>query len=147
MVVSGTLSITDSSLTVNNDGPALVAGDSFKLFSQAVASGSFTNVVLPGGYVWNNKLAVDGSIEVVSVPPPSFPPGGIVKLPDGNFSLTISGPVGATYYLWASPDVALTPVASTWTLLSSGTITVSPFTINDLDATNYTQRFYLLTLP
>ena len=47
--MSGTLSITDSSLTVINDGPALVAGDSFKLFSQAVASGSFTNVVLPGG--------------------------------------------------------------------------------------------------
>jgi len=131
---------------VVNEGPALVAGASFKLFSQAVASGSFTNVVLPGGYVWNNKLAVDGSIEVVSVPQPSFPPGGIVKLPNGNFALTLSGPVGATYSLWASPDVALTPITS-WTLLSSGTITVSPFTINDLDATNYTQRFYLLSTP
>jgi len=146
VIVTGTLSITDSSLTVVNQGPALVVGDSFKLFNQPVASGSFTNVVLPAGYVWNNKLAVDGSIEVLPAAPPSFPPGGIVKLPDGNFALTISGPVGATYSLWASPDVALTPITS-WTLLSSGTITVSPFTINDLDATNYTKRFYVLGIP
>jgi autotransporter-associated beta strand protein len=146
LVVSGTLSIADSSLTVINDGPALVAGDSFKLFSQAVASGSFTNVVLPGGYVWNNKLAVDGSIEVVSVlPPPSFPPGAVTTLPDGNISLTATGAVGAIYSLRASPDVAV-PVAS-WTLLTNGTITVSPFTINDLEATNYPQRFYLFSTP
>ena len=68
-----------------------------------------------------------------------------MKLLDGNFALTISGPVGAAYSLWASADVAA-PVGS-WTLLSNGTITVSPFTINDLDATNYTQRFYLLSIP
>jgi hypothetical protein len=41
----------------------------------------------------------------------------------------------------------LAPVASTWTLLSNGTMTTSPFTIIDRNATNYSQRFYLFSTP
>ena len=99
--------------------------------------------------MWQNDLAVDGSITVSSlvVPPPTFNPGSVAALPDGNKSLTATGTLGATYKLWASTNVALAPITSTWTLLSSGTITTSPFTINDLTATNYPRRFYIFSSP
>jgi hypothetical protein len=98
------------------------------------------------GAVWNNRLAIDGSIRVVSVTP-TFAPGGIVRLPDRNMSLTANGSVGSTYKLWASTNIALTPITTTWTLLNSGTVTATPFTINDLTATNFTRRFYIFSSP
>jgi hypothetical protein len=54
-------------LTVNNPGPALAGGDVFVLFNQAVSG--FTTVNLPAlsaGNAWQNNLAVDGSLRVVS---------------------------------------------------------------------------------
>ena len=65
----------------------------------------------------------------------------------GDISLTATGELGAAYRLWASPDVSLTPITNTWTLLSSGTISVSPFTISDRTATNFPQRFYRFSAP
>ncbi|PWU16790.1 MAG: hypothetical protein C5B50_12650 [Verrucomicrobia bacterium] len=60
-------------LTVTNIGPGtLAAGDRFPLFSAAGFSGAFSSMNLPPlglGLVWTNKLAVDGSIQVVSVAP------------------------------------------------------------------------------
>jgi fibronectin-binding autotransporter adhesin len=55
-------------LTVTNLGPALQAGDSFKLFNKAVVNGGALNIVpAPGsGLAWTNKLAIDGSIAVVT---------------------------------------------------------------------------------
>ena len=54
-------------LTVNNTGTALQAGDSFQLFNQAVSGFSATNLpTLTAGLYWTNKLAVDGSIAVLS---------------------------------------------------------------------------------
>jgi len=146
--ITGTLSVTGGILTVSNTGPALVAGDTFKLFNQP-ASG-FTTVNLPTlntGLAWVNNLAVDGSIQIVVPMPPYFPPDAVTRLPDGNISLTATGALGATYKLWASTNIASSPVTNTWTLLNSGTITSSPFTNSDLTATNYPQRFYLFSAP
>jgi len=53
-------------LTVSNLGPALVVGDTFTLFSQAVSNGLALNVT-GGGANWTNKLALDGSIQVLSL--------------------------------------------------------------------------------
>lgn len=68
VTASGTLNVT-------NIGPVLHTGDKFKLFSTAV-SGSFATVNLPVSgldpsnnvvtYVWTNKLALNGSVEVLS---------------------------------------------------------------------------------
>jgi hypothetical protein len=105
-------------------------------------------VPISAGVVWQNNLAVDGSIQVASLAAaPAFSPGGVSELPDGNISLTATGPIGETYKLWASTNVALAPISSTWTLLQSGTITASPFTIHDLTATNYPRRFYIFSTP
>jgi len=50
-------------------GDSFAAGDTFKLFSAGDYSGSFSSIVWPalgGGLYWTNKLAVDGTISVVS---------------------------------------------------------------------------------
>lgn len=151
VVVSGALNNTGAgTVAVANLGPALAAGDRFTLFSRPLVNGNALTVVSGPGVTWTNKLAVDGSIEVLAVAggmPPGFPPGAVTSLPDGNISLTATGALGATYRLWASTNVASTPITATWTLLSSGTITASPFTVFDLAATNHPRRFYLFSTP
>jgi autotransporter-associated beta strand protein len=59
-------------LVVTNIGAALQVGDTFQLFSSAI-SGTFASVSLPTNdvvnqvsYTWNNKLAVDGTIVVLT---------------------------------------------------------------------------------
>jgi ABC-type molybdate transport system substrate-binding protein len=108
--------------------------------SGSLAAGTVGTIVTGGGNV---------VLQVTAAPstPPNFQPGGISTLPSGNISLTSTGALGTSYRLWASTNVTLTPVTNTWTLISSGTITTSPFTINDLNATNFPQRFYLFSTP
>jgi autotransporter-associated beta strand protein len=70
LAVSGTLT-GGGTLTVTNVGPDLVNGTKFTLFSKPVTG--FTSVTLPAhnpantsAYTWNNTLATDGSITLVS---------------------------------------------------------------------------------
>ena len=69
--VSGVLTNSGSGiLTITNLGPVLVAGDTYKLFSQALANGGALtlNPATPGiGLRWVNNLAVNGSLSVVAV--------------------------------------------------------------------------------
>ena len=66
-VVSGVLTNSGTgTITVTNLGPALVVGDKFTVFSQAVSNGAALTVT-GGGMNWTNKLAVDGSIQALSV--------------------------------------------------------------------------------
>lgn len=139
-------------LTVTNFGWGLIAGDKFTVFSQPLSGGDALTITGVPGVVWTNLLAVDGSIQVVSAPPipatpPGFPLDAITELSGGNISLTVTGAIGTPYRLWASTNIALKPVASTWTLLQIGTINASPFTNVDLTATNYPRRFYLFSNP
>ena len=69
--VSGSL-VRGGLLTVTNTGTnALIAGDSFKLFSAAAYTGSFTNLILPAltaGLQWNtNLLATSGTLAVSNI--------------------------------------------------------------------------------
>ena len=148
--VAGSIYNTNSgTLTIANLGPTLQVGDKFYLFNQPVTGGSLLTVT-GGGATWQNDLESDGSITVLEVGgglPPNFQPGGITRLPDHNISLTATGAIGSTFKLWGSTNVAATPITNTWTLLTSGTVTFSPFTIVDLAATNYPRRFYLFSAP
>jgi autotransporter-associated beta strand protein len=137
-------------MVTNVGGSPLQVGDSFQLFSANSYADSFETILYPEGYTFTNSLAVNGRIGVAAVNPaaaPNFSASGVVKMPDGNFSLTATGSVGSPYQLWASTDVALSPILSTWTLLTNGTVPVSPFTIIDTTATNFPQRFYLFSTP
>jgi len=60
-------------LTVTNVGPALVAGDTFYLFSKALTGGGSLTIVSPGN-TFTNNLAVNGSISVVGGGSPQSPP-------------------------------------------------------------------------
>ena len=56
-------------LIVTNLGGTLAAGDSFKLFSAGSYNNSFTNISLPaltGNLFWTNKLALNGTLAVIS---------------------------------------------------------------------------------
>jgi autotransporter-associated beta strand protein len=69
LIAAGTLTF-GGSLVVTNLGPdALAAGDRFVLFSAASRIGSFASLTLPAlpaGLDWTNKLALDGSLEVIA---------------------------------------------------------------------------------
>ncbi|MGN6641725.1 MAG: heparinase II/III domain-containing protein, partial [Verrucomicrobiota bacterium] len=138
-------------LIVTNIGSsALQVGDSFQLFAATNYAGAFTQIIYPAGYTFTNSLNVDGRIWVASAPstvPPDFAPGGISRLPDRNIAITATGDLGTAFRLWATTNLGLTPVTSTWTLLTNGTVTVSPFTIVDNSASNFPQRFYLFSAP
>jgi len=68
VTVAGTLSNAGSgTLTVTRLGQTeLVAGDSFCIFNQPLLNGAALHIVSAGGEVWTNKLALDGSIAVLS---------------------------------------------------------------------------------
>jgi len=90
-----------------------------------------------------------GLVSLVVTPAPNVPsfPVNAVQTSGGTVSLTATGTVGVSYQLWATTNVALTPVTSTWTLLTSGTIIESPFTITDPGAVTNQQRFYRFSTP
>ena len=70
-----------------------------------------------------------------------------LSLGDGNVQFTFSGGSAQNYRVWASANLSLSPIVNTWTQLNSGTFGASPVTFSDLQATNYPQRFYAVTVP
>ena len=87
IVVTGSIA-AGGTLVVNNLGPVPAAGDSFTLFSQPV-SGLFGGLILPSlpsGLGWTNRLAMDGSIAVVSLINPN-PTNITVRVSGGDLIL------------------------------------------------------------
>jgi len=69
-LVAASIAVSSGTLTVTNVGSTnLLAGDVFTLFSPPI-SGSFSAVILPtlpnAAMIWTNKLAVDGTIAIVT---------------------------------------------------------------------------------
>jgi hypothetical protein len=98
VTVSGTLTKTGAgTLTVTNLGTnALVIGDSFTVFSQPVTGGSLLSVT-GAGVTWTNKLALNGSIEVLSLTAIASYPTNITFTASGGV-LNLSWP--ATHLGW-----------------------------------------------
>ena len=71
--------------------------------------------------------------------------GAINRLPDNNFALTVTGEDGRQYSLRTATDVSIP--TSQWTALQSGVQFGGSLTLTDLTATNYPQRFYLISSP
>jgi hypothetical protein len=99
IVASSVVANPGASLVVTNlSGAALSAGSTFALFSSPVA-GSFASVTLPAlpgsDLVWTNKLAVDGTIAVLSTEAVNPNPGTVSAfVADGK--LTLSWPADRT---------------------------------------------------
>jgi iduronate 2-sulfatase len=80
VTVTGSIA-SGGALVVTNLGPVPALGDSFTLFNPPV-SGAFASLTLPAlpaGYGWTNRLAVDGSIAVVTAETPTPTPAAITN--------------------------------------------------------------------
>lgn len=100
---------------------------------------------LPGTLAWDTTTVnTNGTVKVVAITPPVF--NSFVRLGDGNFRLNFSGMANQVYEIRASTNLALTPIIN-WTLLGSGVFGGSAIVFDDLQATNFGQRFYLIRIP
>lgn len=89
MVSGGITNAGTGGIVVTNYGPALVTGDKFFLFNKPVVNGG-TLTVTGGGVNWTNKLALNGSIEVLGAAPtiPTTPTNITFSASGGNLTLT-----------------------------------------------------------
>ncbi|HLP77576.1 MAG TPA: pectinesterase family protein [Candidatus Paceibacterota bacterium] len=87
------------------------------------------------------------SLTVVVPQPPVADSTSFQKLGDGNFQFSFSGTQNASYRIWATTNLTLIPIISTWDLVGSGTFGASATIFADLNSTNFPQRFYIITSP
>ncbi len=116
-----------ATLTVNNLGStALAAGDTFTLFSTPI-SGAFSTVNLPAlpdsNLAWTNKLAVNGTIAVVSTSTVNPTPTTITVTTVGN-NMTLSWPLDHTgWTLQVQTNSITTGVSNNWVDVPGSTAT------------------------
>jgi autotransporter-associated beta strand protein len=128
--VTGTINSTGTgTVTVTNLGTtALQTGDTFVLFNKPVTGGASLNVTGGGSSVtWTNKLAIDGTIQVVSVLPTT--PTNMTYSVSGNI-LTLSWPASYTGYLLQSNAVGVSASSSWYDVPGSGANNSYPVTID-----------------
>lgn len=150
VIGTGATNISASSgsvLVVSNlaGAPALAAGDTFKLFSQAVTNGNLMTLTLPalsGGLFWTNNLAVDGTIAVAASV--NTNPTNITVTVSGN-QLILSWPADHTgWHLQAQTNSLATGLGTNWVTIP-GTDASNGFT-NNINNTNGSV-FYRMTYP
>jgi autotransporter-associated beta strand protein len=81
---------------------------------------------------------------LIVITPPTI--GNIALVNNGNIQLTFTGAASQNYRIWATTNLLLSPVTSTWTLLTNDVFSGSPTTFTDA-TTNLPQRFYIITVP
>jgi fibronectin-binding autotransporter adhesin len=152
----------ESLTTSNTLGPLSgFNGTTSNIWTLATAASGFTNfnasdfVVdttafanpIPGG---SFRVATNGNSLLLyyaftSLPQlPAF--SGIQRLANGAFNLTFTGKAGTSFSVLASTNLDLKPL-SAWTVLDTGTLGSGPTIFEDLTATNYLDRFYLISSP
>lgn len=140
IIVSGILTNAGAgTVTIANQGPALVAGDTFTLFNKALTNGN-TMTINGGGVVWTNKLAVDGTIAVVT--PIATTPGPISYASSGN-TLTLSWPQNYLTWTLQSNIVSVASSTSWFPVPNSASSTQFVVTINPARS----NVFYRLVAP
>jgi autotransporter-associated beta strand protein len=146
-VVNGAPNNTGTgTLTVNNTGPALVAGQKFYLFDQPLPNGGSLTIVPPAGVVFTNNLALDGSLTVVSSQPPQ--PPHITGISLSGTDLVINGTnglAGEQYNVLTTTNLTL-PL-SQWTVLPTNMFTGGSFSITNPMSSGSPRNFYILRVP
>ena len=135
-IASPSIDITGATITVTNVGPDLVTGDSYHLFSVPV-SGTPVALNLPLQnqaatitYVWTNKLAIDGTIQVLTgASAVSATPTDITSAFFGN-SLDLSWPADHTGWTLQTNSVGITSVNSWFPLPGSAATNHVVITVN-----------------
>jgi autotransporter-associated beta strand protein len=101
--------------------------------------------------VTNNLGGVISSNITLAVSPPTT--SSTIASPavsGGNVQFTITGAPGSAgfgYRVWASTNLTLAPVTSTWTLLTNSVFGTGPIIFTDPSASGLPQRFYIITVP
>jgi autotransporter-associated beta strand protein len=123
-------------LTVTNIGAGLQAGDTFQLFSTNISG--FATVNLPAtdtvnhrAYTWNNQLAANGTIVVLtSTSTVNLTPPNIQFQVSGNV-LNLSWPANIGWYLQIQTNSLTVGLSTNWvTLPGSDSVTSTNITIN-----------------
>jgi hypothetical protein len=115
------------------------------------------NGLNPGAYsvIASNRMGtILSSSALLTVNPPATPPTlaspALVGVTNGNVQFTITGAAGSAgfgYRVWATTNLALTPVTNTWTLLTNAVFGAAPTVFTDPTTGGLPQRFYLITVP
>jgi autotransporter-associated beta strand protein len=139
--VTGTLTLAGT-LTATNLSGTLAAGDSFKIFNAGSYNGGFTTFKLPTlgtGLGWNTtNLAVNGTLSVIATASPQF--SSVAQRGDGNFQFSGTGAAGVTNELDAATNL-FSPIV--WLFVTNAVADqFGLFQLVDLQATNFSQRFY-----
>jgi autotransporter-associated beta strand protein len=131
-------------LTLNNLGAPLAAGDDFTLFSAAGYNGGFAKLNLPAlgaGLAWSTNALTNGVLSVVTTVGPRF--ASLAQSADGNFQFSGTGAAGVTYILNVATNL-IPPVL--WIPVTNAVADQSGlFQLSDLSATNSPQRFYRIS--
>lgn len=109
---TGTVTMT------NLGGTALAAGNKFKIFNKAVLNGAALTIsgALPGGLIWSNSLATDGSISVLSTNIATRP---TLSFATSNNVMTFSW-TDASYHLQAQTNALSVGITTNWFDYPSG---------------------------
>jgi autotransporter-associated beta strand protein len=145
VIVSGQLTNAGCGvLTISNSGPALAAGDTFKLFSRALPNAGALTIFPPApapGLAWANNLALNGSLGVVAV---ATNPTNLAATV-GNGTLTLSWPgdhMGWTLQTQTNPWTA--GIGTNWVpVADSGSTNRIVFPVDPAKGS----VFYRLTYP
>lgn len=135
---------TPGTVIINNLGPALAVGNTFQLFSQPLGSGELLTVT-GSGATWTNRLATDGTVQVLTVSAVTRPVIASVSLASPT-SLVLSGSsglAGGPYTVRSSTNVT-SPLAG-WIVEASGNFDANGnFSVTNTVAPGVPQKFYLL---
>jgi len=148
----GATGIPDPTYQWYKNGTNLLSGQTNPTLSIPNASG--LDIGTYSAVVSNSSGSVTSSVVTLTVIPPTSGPTMITPSVqnNGDVQFTISGVPGSagfSYRVWASTNIALTPVTTTWTLLTNDVFGTSPTTFIDqtATATGASQRFYVITVP
>jgi len=143
-IVTGTLANSGTGkVTVSVSGPALVAGDTFQLFSQPLAGGNNMTITGGAGVTWNNNLALNGTISVASVQA-AKPVINSTQVINGNFIFSgTNGTSGLQYYVLTSTNLTL-PLSQWSSILTNTFPSNGQFSITNPVVLGNPQVFYLL---
>jgi hypothetical protein len=150
LIVTGAITYGGTLALETVDGE-FSATNHFKLFSAANYNGAFSAIVpsVPGaGLQWNtNTLAVDGTLRIDLVVPPTPPTFTGARLSSGNVILDgTNGPAGLEYYVLSSTNVAL-PVIQ-WNRVATNSFDpTGNFIFTNLIDLDKPTEFFRLQLP
>ena len=143
-----TTMVMDGTLTIVLNG-TLTGNAIFKLFDATNYVGVINTPALPpldAPLTWDTSyLNVDGTLHVVGGPVTTPVITAVGSGGPSGFYLSGTGTMVAPFSILASTNVAA-PLVD-WVNVGGGTFSNGSFWFNDLTATNYPQRYYLISSP